>query len=254
MKPESGKGSRETASRQGTGGESASWEGGRDLEGKIGYTFKNRDLLRQALTHPSFQMEGSAPPPLNNQRLEFLGDSVLNLLLSEKLFTLCPESREGDLSRHRSSLSKGACLSELARTLQLGDHLRLSRGEIETGGRDRDALLEDALEALVGAIYLDGGLDATRTVVLEWYGDLKQRLEEAGKNDNPKGRLQERIQGSGDSEGPDYRLISETGPSHDRRFEVEVLLRGTRLGKGSGSSKKEAESRAAEAALRNWAR
>ncbi len=226
----------------------------RGLEEKIGYSFKNPALLRQALTHPSFQPEGAAAGLQNNQRLEFLGDSVLELILSERLYSLYPEAREGELTRYRSSLAKGAFLSRLARDMKLGDHLYLSRGEIESGGRDRGNLLEDALEALVGAIYLDAGLASTRRVVLHWYGDIRKRMQEAHGTENPKGRLQEEIQAVHGEAGPEYRVVTEEGPSHDRRFEVEVLLQNSPLGRGQGSSKKEAETQAAENALEYWRR
>ncbi len=221
----------------------------RAFEKRIGYTFRNRSLLNEALTHPSRQGEdGSATA--HNQRLEFLGDSVLGLILSEELFRLHPDAREGELSRQRATLVCGPFVSGLARELGIGERLHLSRSEVETGGRDRDKSLEDALEALVGAVYLDGGLAAARRVVLGWYRDIPGHLAKAAPADNPKGRLQEEIQALYAGEGPLYRVVREDGPSHDPHFEIEVRFRGRTLGSGSGSSKKEAESRAAEGALR----
>ena len=222
------------------------------LQEKIGYAFRDPDLLRQALTHPSYQTEAPEKSPPHNQRLEFLGDSVLGLILSEQLFTRFPEAREGELSRYRSNLVRGPVVGGLARQLGIGDHLYLSRGEEETGGRDRDNLLEDALEALLGAIFLDGGLTAAKQAALRWYADLEARVEEADGADNPKGRLQEIIQSKHPGEGPEYRVLSEQGPSHQRNFEVEVRFRDEPLGRGTGASKKEAEARAAGEAMRRW--
>ncbi len=209
-------------------------------------------MLRQALTHPSYQTEAPEKSPPHNQRLEFLGDSVLGLILSEQLFERFPDAREGELSRYRSNLVRGPVVGGLARKLGIGDHLYLSRGEEETGGRDRDNLLEDALEALLGAIFLDGGWPAAKQAALHWYADLEARLEEADGADNPKGRLQEVIQAEHPGEGPEYRVLSEEGPSHQRHFEVEVRFRDRPFGRGKGTSKKEAEARAASEAMRRW--
>ncbi len=225
------------------------------LEQRIGHSFRNPGLLAEALTHPSRQAENDRPDvAAHNQRLEFLGDSVLNLILSETLFSAFPEAREGDLSRYRASLINGPLLAGLARDLQLGRYIRLGRGEEDTGGRDRDNLLEDAFEALIGALYLDAGFDTTRRLVLDWYGDIKGRIEENEKTANPKGRLQEKIQALSAEHSPEYHVVGTQGPSHQRRFDVEVRFGESVLGKGSGTSKKEAESRAAESALRNWDR
>jgi ribonuclease III len=222
------------------------------LQEKIGYTFSDLDLLRQAVTHPSCQPDTPEAVRSNNQRLEFLGDSVLSLVLSEQLFRRFSDLREGQLSRYRSNLVRGPVLSDLARQMRIGDHLQLGRGEVETGGRDRDNLLEDALEALLGAIFIDGGFNAAKSVALRWYADLEARLEEAEGVDNPKGRLQEAIQAEYPGEGPEYRTLSEEGPSHQRSFEVEVSFRNRPLARGRGASKKEAESRAANSALQQW--
>ncbi len=222
------------------------------LQEKIGYTFSDLDLLRQAVTHPSHQPDAPESVRSNNQRLEFLGDSVLSLVLSEQLFRRFPDVREGQLSRYRSNLVRGPVLSDLARRLRIGDHLHLSRGEAETGGRDRDNLLEDALEALLGAIFIDGGFNAAKRVALRWYSDLETRLEEADRIDNPKGRLQEAIQAEHPGEGPEYLTLSAEGPSHQPSFEVEVSFRNRPLARGRGASKKEAESRAANSALQQW--
>ena len=222
------------------------------LQKKIGYSFRDPELLRQALTHPSYQTETPEKSPPHNQRLEFLGDSVLGLILSEQLFERFPDAREGELSRYRSNLVRGPVVGGLARQLGIGDHLYLSRGEEESGGRDRDNLLEDALEALLGAIFLDGGLPAAKQAALRWYANLEARLEEADGADNPKGRLQEVIQAEHPGEGPEYRVLSEEGPSHQRNFEVEVRFREEPLGRGKGASKKEAEASAAIQAMRRW--
>lgn len=216
----------------------------------IGYVFRDLRLLERALTHPSVQQED--PGLENNQRLEFLGDAVLQLAISEKLHALFPEEREGQLTRRRATLTRGEFLAGLARRLGVHGVLRVSGPERSTGGHERPAALEDATEALVAAVYLDSDWDTARRVVLAWFGDLGASLERYETGMNPKGQLQELVQPDHGNSAIVYRVLKTEGPPHDRRFEVEVLLHERALGVGAGSSKKEAEEAAAREALRNW--
>lgn len=219
------------------------------LQSRLGYEFRNPTLLLEALTHASYTTENPADGA-HNQRLEFLGDSVLHFILTDALFrTSAPTEREGVLSRRRAILSKGEFLTQLARDLQLDTCLRLSKGEEETGGRIRASSLEDALEALIGAIYLDSDLPTAQRVVLSWYGSLQERLALADDAENPKGRLQELVQPQHGNIALRYELLATTGPRHAREFEVAVLLHDERLGTGKGPSKKVAEEAAARTAL-----
>jgi ribonuclease-3 len=217
------------------------------LQARIGYRFTDPALLRSALTHSSWVLEH--PRDDNNQRLEFLGDAVLQLVLAEALFTLFPDDREGELTKRRAVLVQGRFLSTLAREIELGACLRLGAGEETMGGRVRDAALEDAFEALVGAVHLDGGLPAVRTAVLGIYGDLATRLGRWENRANPKGRLQELAQPLHGNSAVRYELLSTEGVDHDKRYEVAVFLLDRRLGSGRGTSKKLAEEEAARAAL-----
>lgn len=218
------------------------------LQQRLGYEFRNPALLLEALTHASYSQENPADGA-HNQRLEFLGDAVLHFILTDALFRESTIEREGVLSRRRAILSKGGFLTQLARDLRLDAGLRLSKGEEETGGRIRASSLEDAFEALVGAIYLDSDLPTVQRVVLAWYGSLNARLAMADDAENPKGRLQELVQPEHGNVALKYEVLSTTGPRHAREFEVAVILNDRRLGTGKGPSKKVAEEAAAAAAL-----
>lgn len=218
------------------------------LQQRLGYEFRDPALLREALTHASYAQENPADGP-HNQRLEFLGDTVLHFILTDALFRASTTEREGVLSRRRAILSKGGFLTQLARDLQLDTGLRLSKGEEETGGRTRASSLEDAFEALVGAVYLDSDLPTAQRVVLGWYGPLDARLALADDAENPKGRLQELVQPEHGNVALKYAVLTTTGPRHARVFEVAVLLKDRQLGTGRGPSKKVAEEVAASAAL-----
>ncbi|HVT71931.1 MAG TPA: ribonuclease III [Lacunisphaera sp.] len=218
------------------------------LESKLGYRFRNRAWLTEALTHGSYLQDDPASGP-HNQRLEFLGDAVLHFVLTDALYREYPAEREGVLSRRRAVLSRGDFLTRLARDLGLDSGLRLSRSEEETGGRSRASILEDAFEALVAAIYLDSDLATAQRVVLGWYGPLVDRLAGSEEAENPKGRLQELIQPEHGNVALHYDVISTTGPRHARSFEVAVFLHDEKLGTGQGPSKKVAEEAAASAAL-----
>jgi ribonuclease-3 len=226
--------------------------GARDtLQARIGYRFTDPGLLLAALTHSSWVQDH--PKDDNNQRLEFLGDSVLQLVLTEALFTLYPEDREGELTKRRAVLGKGRFLSALAREIGLEGCLRMGANEDATGGRLRDAALEDAFEALVGAINLDGGLPAARAAILGIYGDLATRLGQLEDHANPKGRLQEIVQPLHGNSAVRYELLGTEGADHEKRYEVAVFLHDRRLGAGRGTSKKLAEEEAAHVALRTLA-
>ena len=185
----------------------------------------------------------------NNQRLEFLGDAVLQLALSHELFQLFPTEREGGLSRRRAVLANGAFLAALAREAGIADCLRLGTSEENTGGRNRTSSLEDAFEAVIGAVYLDGGFAVAQAVVQRLYGDLQARILASEPGDNPKGRLQEIVQPAHGNFALRYELVRAEGEDHARTYEVAVFLLDRRLGSGRGTSKKLAEEAAARAAL-----
>jgi ribonuclease-3 len=210
--------------------------------------FHDAGLLRLALTHPSLAHEQGTHAVPHNQRLEFLGDAVLQLVLTAELYRKFPHVGEGPLTKARAQMANRRTLATQGRRLGLGEHLLLSRGEEATGGRDRASAVADAFEAVLGAIYLDGGLELARAFVLRQFRGEFGELEVIPSLENPKGELQEILQAIS-SEPPRYRLESLSGPDHDRLFECAVYHRGTELGRGRGKSKKEAESRAAQAAL-----
>lgn len=217
------------------------------LQQRLGYAFRDASLLTRALTHPSFLQHPEAGE--SNQRLEFLGDAVLQLVLSEAIFSLYPDLREGALSKRRAALEKGASLAGLALQIGLNTCLRLGPSEEQTGGRERASSLEDAFEALVGAIYLDSDLPTTRSVVLRLYGPLEERLDRVVDEQNPKGRLQELVQPEHGNQAIRYEVSHTSGEAHAREFEVSVFLNDTLLGSGRGPSKKAAEEAAARTAL-----
>jgi ribonuclease III len=218
------------------------------LQHRLGYQFRDEALLRRALTHTSYLQEHPEVGP-GNQRLEFLGDSVLQLVLSEALYQAYPEEREGALSKRRAALTQGRFLSQLARDLGLDGGLQLGPSEEQTGGRQRASILEDALEALIGAVYLDSDLTTARRVLLAWYGPLSGRLAGLLEEDNPKGSLQELVQPGHGNDALRYEVIRTAGAPHEREYEVNVYLRDRLLGSGRGRSKKRAEESAARAAL-----
>lgn len=218
-----------------------------ELQHTIGHSFKNLDLLRTALTHPSIAYDADAKLE-HNQRLEFLGDAVLELILTRELYLKFPDLNEGPLTKARAQLVNGKTLAAQSRRLRLGEHLILSRGEELSGGRNRDSSLADAFEALVGAIFLDGGFESANQFLLLCFQDTFGQLDDIPLIDNPKGELQELLQ-AGAAEPPQYQIISVTGPDHDRDFECVVFHKKKELGIGRGKSKKAAESAAALAAL-----
>jgi ribonuclease-3 len=218
-----------------------------NLQSRLGYTFRDASLLKLSLTHPSITQDQSASRE-HNQRLEFLGDAVLQLVLTVALYELFPDLDEGSLTKARAQMVNRNALAARARKLELGDCLILSRGEEMHGGRLRASSLADALEAVLGAVFVDGGFDAARNVVMHKFADCFTELPRVPSIANPKGELQEWLQADS-TEAPEYRLISATGPDHDREFECIVLHEGMELARGQGKSKKVAESNAALAAL-----
>lgn len=216
------------------------------LEEKIDYTFKNKDLLREALTHSSYaneQHNGRAC----NERMEFLGDAVLSIVSAEYLFEKFPGMPEGKLSKLRSSLVCTQSLSGFAREIHLGDYLLLGKGERASGGADRPSILEDAFEALIAAIYLDGGMECAKRHILRFLSRDVDNHRSVFKD--YKTALQEIVQKNPD-ETLNYVLVGESGPDHDKRFEAEVHLNSNVIGKGTGRSKKQAEQEAAREALK----
>ncbi len=209
---------------------------------KLGYTFENIDHLKLALTHRSYGGR-------NNERLEFLGDSIVNFVIAEALYHQFTEAREGQLSRLRARLVKGVTLAELAREFDLGDYLLLGSGELKSGGYRRDSILADAMEAVIGAIYNDAGMEVCRERVLVWYKDRLKNLNLNDTQKDPKTLLQEFLQ-SRQQALPKYEVISVEGEAHDQTFSVEcevVLLEKKTL--GVGSSRRNAEQQAAQEAL-----
>ncbi len=222
------------------------------LEERMGYKFRNALLLAEALTHPSISLERK-DYPFDNQRLEFLGDSVIQVVVTEHLFQMFPDFSEGQMTKLRTRIVSRTALRERAIALGLGSFLMMGRGEESSGGRERASNIADAFEAVVGAIYLDGGFEASRIFLLrqmeEVFADLAGQPEEI----NPKGILQEKLQSIAPN-APDYELLSQSGPEHSKHFVCRVMWNGQELGRGEGLSKKEAQVAAAVSALeqRPW--
>jgi ribonuclease-3 len=218
-----------------------------DCQESLGLSFREESLLEQAFAHLSYLNENPGFATPSNERLEFLGDAILNLIVAEKLYEEFPELPEGELTEIRASLVCRDTLAELASSLKLGDWLLLGRGEETSGGRAKASNLANAMEALIGALYLDQGLARARRFILR---QLKPELEriEAGQTPlNYKALVQEFIQGQ-KRPTPVYRLVDATGPDHSKQFTAEILVGGEPLGRGTGRSRKTAESQAARAA------
>lgn len=205
----------------------------------LGYQFRNPQLLRQALTHPSMGKQ-------DNQRLEFLGDAVLQYIMSDLLYQSHPEDQEGALTHLRALLVCEAALSQVARSLHVGEALLMDKGEEMTGGREKPSVLCDAMEAILAAVYLDGGLEPARQIVQRHWPkpeDVHRPMQDS------KGALQERLQKDG-GEAPTYEIIEQSGPPHNRLFVAAVYRHGKQLAQGTGKTKKQAEQAAALAALK----
>jgi ribonuclease-3 len=218
-----------------------------EFQNILDYRFKDEALLTLALTHPSVAHELGRSIQ-HNQRLEFLGDAVLGLVLTRELYEKFPEVSEGPLTKARAQMINRRTLADQAKAIRLQDFLILSRGEEANLGRSRASALADAFEAVIGAIFLDGGYDGARAFVLKSFRKAFGELKSIPTLDNPKGELQEMLQ-SKSPEAPQYHLAQATGPDHDRDFECVVSHCGVELGRGKGKSKKAAESEAAIAAL-----
>lgn len=214
------------------------------LEERLGYTFAEPALLRLALTHRSVSADD--PGRKDNERLEFLGDAVLQLVVTDLLYETYPQLSEGQMAKVRAAVVSRDTLAEIARHLELGSHIELAASEESTGGREKDSILADAVEAVIGAIFREGGLGPARTVIVNlWQERVTERAREPGVKDY-KTRLQELI--ARDGLRPVYR-VEGRGPDHDRRFSAVVTVNGTEYGSGDGRSKKQAEQEAARQAL-----
>jgi len=218
------------------------------LENSLGYCFKNKKILTEAITHRSFFHENPDRADAYNERLEFLGDSVLGLVIVEYLFLLDSRLTESVMAKMKSYLVKEAVISEVSTSLSIGNYLRLGKGEEATGGRKKKSLLADAIEAVLGAVYMDGGFEAAREVILRLFRRRINDIVSSGEFHDFKTDLQEKTQllfGT----IPEYKTIREEGEEHRKVFTVEALILGERYGTGSGKSKKEAETLAAKEAL-----
>jgi ribonuclease-3 len=211
----------------------------RRLLTRIGHDFSQPRLLQQALTHRSYGAK-------NNERLEFLGDAILGMVISHILYERFEQAQEGELSQLRASLVKGAVLAEVAKELEIGEHLRLGSGEMKSGGARRDTILADAMEAVIGAIFLDAGIDACRLRIAQWYGHRLGDLSVKTITKDAKTLLQEYLQGHG-RELPTYQVIGSTGHAHEQVFRVQCTLSDSgQNAVGEGSSRKKAEQEAAQ--------
>jgi len=223
----------------------------KDLQQRISYQFRDGGLLERALTHKSRVAEDVSGDMADNESLEFLGDSVLGLVVADMLFRQFPELSEGDKSKIKAAVVSTQALADQAGCLELGKQLLLGRGEEKTGGRFKQGLLADTYEALIAAIYLDGGLDAAGNFIRR---EFQGTIDEARRADIPgsdyKSALQERVQATGDNP-PEYHVIGEDGPDHRKVFAVNVVVAGKTISHGTGRTKKEAEQEAARLALTN---
>lgn len=212
------------------------------LQRRLSYQFNQTQLLELALTHRSFK-------GMNNERLEFLGDSILNFVIAEHLYQHFPSAKEGQLSRLRARLVKGVTLAEIAKEFDLGDHLKLGAGELKSGGHRRDSILADAVESIIGAIYLDSGHDVCQKVVLQWYEGRLDALSLEDTEKDPKTRLQEHLQ-SIKKQLPQYTVLEVLGEAHDQTFKVSCQIEELAIKtSGVGGSRRSAEQKAAKQAL-----
>ena len=220
-----------------------------ELEKKIKYSFKNSNILEIALTHSSYSNEAKGNLK-NNERLEFLGDSVISLIVANHLFEIFPEEAEGELTKVRAFFVCDNSLSKFAEKINLGEYLKIGKGEEQAGGRKRPSILEDAFEALVGALYLDGGFAVAKNFVL---GFLPKQIDikKIESLTDYKTKLQEIIQKEKQNLNVEYVLAKETGPDHNKSFKINLNVNKKTIGSGSGKSKKRAEQNAAKNALKN---
>jgi len=221
------------------------------LQQTLGISFNDSSLLERALVHSSYINENPSLAPTSNERLEFLGDAALGLIVTEKLYRDFPDCDEGEMTRLRAALIRGDTLARMARAIRLGNYLYLGKGEEASGGRNKPANLAGALEAVIGAIFLDQGSAITRDFILRLLNTELQKVVSQGAGVDYKSQLQELIQAR-EQQTPVYRVIKTIGPDHDKRFTVEVRVGDTVLGKGSGKGKKAAETEAARSALEQF--
>lgn len=219
-----------------------------ELEDRLGYTFRNKDLLIEALTHRSFYHENPDKADTHNERLEFLGDSVLGFVIVEYLFSSENQFTEATMAKMKSYLVKESVLSEIAGSISLGKYLKLGKGEEATGGRNKKSLLSDAIEAVLGAVYIDGGYEKTKELILRLFREKIDTILSSGEFYDFKTELQEKTQLLFNTL-PEYRIIKQEGAEHRKIFTVEVFIGDERFGRGSGKSKKEAQTLAAKEAL-----
>lgn len=211
------------------------------LEATLGYTFQQQELLEQALTHRS-------AASIHNERLEFLGDSILSYVIAGDLYHRFPKQQEGDLSRMRATLVKGQTLAEIAREFKLGEHLRLGSGELKSGGNRRESILADAVEAIIGAIYLDSNIDSVKQVILNWYQSRLQTIVPGIQQKDPKTRLQEYLQAR-KQPLPQYDVAEIKGQAHNQQFFITCTIDNMPPVQASGTSRRKAEQAAAEIVL-----
>ncbi|MCL5291068.1 MAG: ribonuclease III [Actinobacteria bacterium] len=221
----------------------------RIAEERLGISFSDRELLVRALTHRSFSFEAGVREM--NEKLEFLGDTVLNLIITEFIFYRFPEHNEGDLAKLRARIVNASTLARVAQEIGLGDLILMGKGAELTGGRERASILGDTFEAIIGAIYIDQGMTETKSFILTRMKETIFEEASAEHYGDPKTRLQEVVM-SRIGVVPEYRIVSELGPVHDRTFVVDVVIEGEVRGEGEGKSKKKAEQEAAKAALRRY--
>lgn len=214
----------------------------------IQYEFHNKDLLKNALTHSSYINEGKRPQAGNNERLEFLGDAILDAVISDYLYNRLGNVEEGELTKLRAVIVCERSLAVCGNRISIGNYLRLGKGEENSGGRKRGSIIADAVEAVIGAIYLDGGWDAVREFVIRTFADLIEDALDGKLHMDYKTEIQERLQSHGETDIC-YVIEREEGPDHDKTFYANLIFRGNVIGSGCGRSKKEAEQQAAKQAL-----
>ena len=215
----------------------------------IGYKFNNIALLHNALTHSSYSSEHKLEYSDNNERLEFIGDAYIDAVIGAELFRIMKDAPEGVLSKNRADVVREESLADAARGIHLGDYIYLGRGEQSTGGRNKDSILADTFEAVIGSIIIDGGYDVGKEVVLRLLGDKINLAVEGKLRQDFKTMLQEKLQEKNHDQKMRYVIVSESGPDHNKTFTVEVIVNGHVCGRGSGKSKAKAEQAAAKDAL-----
>lgn len=223
-----------------------------DIQDIIGYRFRNESLLEISLTHRSYS-HSSDSDTLSNERLEFLGDSVLGLVIAEQLYRDHPSMQEGELTKTKALLVNEATLAEIGKEIRLNDYMKLAMEEDRSGGRDRPSIISDTVESVIGAVFLDGGIEAARDMVLRLIYTRKEEIISDASRRNFKGELLELAQARGEGL-PRYDVVSERGPDHEKVFRIEVYVEGRMVGTGSGSTKKEAEQKAAAVALEQYSK